>query len=232
MSYILEDVILPKITIDNFMPKSGQTSEIVVLAFYATDRQPAEDLNYFLQRSALDIIDVEVSPNPDEDGNFLIFVELERNHSVVEVLSLLIKEIEHVTGKLDWMVKPYLAKKWYSFEDPSFLRYFSPSNKIYEDVTKFLSKSNLSKIKISGHAIVLENGISAIISEFGDSSHVKAVKNLNEAKINVLDKPRESTILEGYLGENYGVISLDGRVIIYDNEETVLVLENVTFYYG
>lgn len=232
MSYLLEDVILPKITIDNFMPKSGQTSEIVVLAFYATDKQPAEDLNYFLQRSALDLIDVEVSPNPDEDGNFLVFVEIARDDSAVEVLSLLVKEIEHVTGSLEWMVKPYLAKKWYSFEDPSFLKYFSPSTKIHEDVSKFLSNASFSNIKIKDHTVIIENSLYAIISEFGTSDKVKCTKKLDESRINVVDRPREVQALEGFLGDNYGVISVGNKVIVYDKEDTVLVLENVIFFYG
>lgn len=232
MSYLLEDVILPKITIDNFMPKSGQTSEIVVLAFYATDKQPAEDLNYFLQRSALDLIDVEVSPNPDEDGNFLVFVEIARDDSAVEVLSLLVKEIEHVTGGLEWMVKPYLAKKWYSFDDPSFLKYFSPSTKVYEDVSEFLSKSTFSNIRIKNHTIIVENSIHAIISEFGPSDKIKGIKGLFESKIDILDKPREVQALEGFLGESYGVVSTENKVIVYNDHGDVLILENVTFFYG
>ena len=35
-----------------------------------------QDLAFFMEKGATDILDTEVSPNPDDDGNYLVFVEI------------------------------------------------------------------------------------------------------------------------------------------------------------
>lgn len=100
----LRDTILPRISVDEFEPKSGRDDEIVVVALFAADEQPAKDLDNFIETSIYDIIDADVSPNPDEEGRFLIFLELKRQADFWQKLDSIIEDIENITGKQKWMV--------------------------------------------------------------------------------------------------------------------------------
>ena len=75
----LKGTILPTVSIDEFEPKAGDNENVIVVAFYLIDQDPAEDLNTFIQRGVVDTLDVEVSPNTDDDGRYLVFVEMARN---------------------------------------------------------------------------------------------------------------------------------------------------------
>ena len=103
----LENLVLPKITVDDFEPKSGSPENIVVVSFYAKDLEPANDLASFIERGAHDILDTEVSPAPDEDGNYLIFVEMNRDDSLMESFMKILQDIKKIVNIDNWNVEFY-----------------------------------------------------------------------------------------------------------------------------
>ena len=56
----LEDLVLPMVTIDEYASKLDENA--IVLGFYVQDRDAAEDLNRFVQKSPVEMLDTEVSP--------------------------------------------------------------------------------------------------------------------------------------------------------------------------
>ena len=76
----LEHLILDKVSLDEFEPKSGESKNILVMGLYAVDEEPARDLSRFIERGYIDVIDTEVSPGPDEDSNYMVFVEIDKNN--------------------------------------------------------------------------------------------------------------------------------------------------------
>jgi hypothetical protein len=103
----LENLVLPEITVDDFEPKSGSPENIVVVSFYAKDLEPANDLASFIERGAHDILDTEVSPAPDEDGNYLIFVEMNRDDSLMESFMKILQDIKKIVNIDNWNVEFY-----------------------------------------------------------------------------------------------------------------------------
>src|SRR5690606_30290855 len=83
----LKDLIKPVVSIDEFEPKIDPAA--IVLAFYAREEDPAFDLSRFIEFGPINsVLDTEVSPAPDEDGFYLVFVEIEAKD---------IKEIAEIT---------------------------------------------------------------------------------------------------------------------------------------
>ena len=80
----LKDLVVPKISIDEFNPKTGEAKDVIVTAFYMSEKAPAEDLTQFIETGAYETLDVETSPNPDDDGNHLIFIEMKRDEDFME----------------------------------------------------------------------------------------------------------------------------------------------------
>ena len=68
----LKDTVLSKISIDEFEPKTGDAKDVLVMGFYVTEDSVGHDLYKFLSGSIQEVRDLEVSPNPNEDGYYML----------------------------------------------------------------------------------------------------------------------------------------------------------------
>jgi len=103
----LEDLVLPEITVDDFEPKSGSPENVVVVSFYVKDLDPAQDLASFIERGSHNILDTEVSPSPDEEGNYLVFVEMHRDETLTDSFMKILEDIKKVVSIDKWNVEFY-----------------------------------------------------------------------------------------------------------------------------
>jgi len=91
----LMDLIGTTFSVDQYKSKVGEDKNTVVVAFDIKDGDPARDLSQFLE-TGHDTIDVDVSPGPDKNGNYKVFVELERNSKLFETIDAILKDITRV----------------------------------------------------------------------------------------------------------------------------------------
>lgn len=99
----LEDLVLPMISVDEFVSKVGD--DAIVFGFYVSDRDGAVDLNRFIQKSPLKILDTEISPAPDQRGFYVVFFEVLLNERLPEVIAELLKEIEPLVMIEKWKMQ-------------------------------------------------------------------------------------------------------------------------------
>lgn len=161
----LKQTIEPHISIDEFSPKSGTDEEIIVVGFYAIDEGPAKDLDDFVEKSPYDVIDVDVSPNPDEEGRYMIFVEFKRNIDFFIMLDKVVKDIENLTGEQNWQVSTRNLDYDVPFTDPE-LR-----NAVEVDPTEFIDDQDINDVQIK---------------EFFKNSYLDKAQ-LNEGKLEIQD---------------------------------------------
>ena len=107
----LKNTMLKKISVDEFEPKTGETKDVMVVGFHIHEQQAGKDLYRFLNHSIHEIRDVEVSPNPNPENYFMVFVEMDRNENSVDNIKSLVKEIENISGDLDWNISTLLSEK-------------------------------------------------------------------------------------------------------------------------
>jgi len=103
----LQHLILDKISLDEFEPKSGDSKDILVMGLYSVDEEPARDLSRFIERGYIDVIDTEVSPGPDEDGNYMVFVEINKNKDTMKRVSEILNDIKTITSINEWQLHFY-----------------------------------------------------------------------------------------------------------------------------
>lgn len=242
----LRGTILPKISIDEFEPKAGDTDAVIVVAFYMLDQNPADDLNTFIQRGFIDTVDVEVSPNTDEDGNYLVFVEMERNETFPEKFKALIKDVENVAGKLDWRVVTYLSdEQEFTYNDPAIYKYVITNPEDYVSKEDYMKESVQEKVKSflqdahimylnfeKNNNIVIGAGSQKIIAEVVDIGKYDTVigRNfLSESAFRLTNTPIEAKMLTGMLGV-YEVMPIDKYICVGHND-TVMLLRNTEIKY-
>ena len=103
----LRDLIYDTISIDQYTPKIGSDAETVVIAFTVKYEQPADDLSNYIQSSYVNILDVEASSVPNEEGKFKVFVEFERTPNLFKNVSDLLEDIGNITNVSQWKYEAF-----------------------------------------------------------------------------------------------------------------------------
>ena len=96
----LEDLIQPIVSIDEY--ESKVDDDAVAIAFYVGDKDAADDLNRFIQKSAVPLIDSDVSPAPDQRGFYLVFAEIAANDRMAGNIAHICEEVGQLSGITDW----------------------------------------------------------------------------------------------------------------------------------
>jgi hypothetical protein len=102
----LQSLVSSDVSVAEFEPKTGTENDVVVIGFFCKDEAPANDIATFIEKSTVDILDTEVSPNPDENGFYLVFVEVENENLMKKVFELL-DDVSRLTEIDEWSVDFY-----------------------------------------------------------------------------------------------------------------------------
>lgn len=231
----LEDLVLPLISFDEFESKIDD--DAVVIGFYVSEQDAANDLNRFIQKSAIDIIDTDVSPAPDAHGFFLVFVELLNTEKTASALYDLVNDVSRLAGSIEWNM---------SVRDKSDLVPFTSENistildaiRRDEDrkIAEFFADSDLTGLLVENKQVQLNGssgGSHCITFELHQSvqeaEQLSPAETLNGA-INLQEKAvARANKLNRMLGANYLVYeTTDGRVFVnHNNTGRFIVLGNL-----
>lgn len=95
----LARLVHPKVHMDEFKSKMGDDADILVISFKVKEKDPANDLMSFIERGYDWVLDADVSTGELEDGDYLVFVELERNPEAAKQVTALVSDILNLTGQ-------------------------------------------------------------------------------------------------------------------------------------
>ena len=102
----LETLVDSTVSVAEFKPKTGTEEDVIVVGFYVKDEAPAIDLAKFIERGVTSILDTEVSPNPNDVGMYIVFVEVE-NEDLMKTTLNLINDIRGLVKVKEWAIKFY-----------------------------------------------------------------------------------------------------------------------------
>lgn len=116
----LRNLVGNLVSIDQYKSKIGQDENVIVLAVKVSGVDPAKDLSQFIE-SGFNAIDVDVSPGPDEDGNYTVFVEIDRNSQAFEKIQVILEDVNRVDNEVDqWMFVSYRNDMPVEFNEENF----------------------------------------------------------------------------------------------------------------
>jgi hypothetical protein len=128
----LKNTVLKKVSVDEFEPKTGESAEVIVIAFSVLEKEVGEDLYSFINSGVRSVRDVEVSPNPDLDGYYIVFVEIDRTEYALDDLRELISDIENLTGKLNWQIRTHLTDRYWPLNSDEVSEFLITNPKNYQ----------------------------------------------------------------------------------------------------
>jgi hypothetical protein len=103
----LKRLIHPELHIDEYRSKMGKDEDVLVLSFKVNGREPAEDLVNFIEKGYEWVLDADVSAGEIDDGDFLVFVELDRSSGAAENIITMMQDIMNLTAQdiSEWTVQ-------------------------------------------------------------------------------------------------------------------------------
>lgn len=103
----LKRLIHPELHIDEYKSKMGKDEDVVVLSFKVNGREPAEDLVNFVEKGYEWVLDADVSSGETDDGDYLVFVEVDRQPEVAENIISMLQDIMNLTDQklTDWSLQ-------------------------------------------------------------------------------------------------------------------------------
>ena len=99
----LEDLVLPMMSVDEFVSKVSD--DAMVFGFFVSDKDAANDLNRFIQKSPIKLLDTEVSPAPDQRGFYVLFFEVMRSERLPSIVASVLEEIEPLVKIEKWKMQ-------------------------------------------------------------------------------------------------------------------------------
>lgn len=99
------------IDIDSYKSKIGDDNEIVVLSFTVNDEDPAKDLEHFIELGYTFVLDADVSPGETDNGDYKVYVELERTRHSPEQIREILDGVEKITGISDFRFRYFKSFK-------------------------------------------------------------------------------------------------------------------------
>lgn len=231
----LKDLVYHIFEIDAYASKMGDDKNIITLSFTVKDKPPADDLVKFLEGGYSFILDSDVTAGEQSDGNYRVFVEIERDKSANKNIMEIVDGITKLVEVEDFKFRYYKGFRSHDVTIENLDREvpLDPDN---YGIT--VSESNLNNYKnfFSNsyvEDIVMEDNVLTITKAYADKlmfefvdfgETLKTVKRINES-LDIMDSYPEILFLTKYLGD-YNICKY-GDKLVFENSKNTLVLKRV-----
>ena len=103
----LKRLVHNELHIDEYKSKMGEDSDICVISFKVSGKEPSADLVSFIEKGYSYVLDADVSSGEKEGGDYLVFVELDRTKELPSQILQIMEDIMNLTEQdiADWRVR-------------------------------------------------------------------------------------------------------------------------------
>lgn len=233
----LNNMVFPMISVDRFEPKTGKKENVVVVGFYTKEQNAAKDLMHFLSGSTIANRDLEVSPNPDENNQYMLFVEIDRDLSTHKNIADLAQEVSRLCEIENWKILPYLSDNDFDLENQDWKQYVidDPDNYMsredfdqflknqqadqeQQQIKEFFSDSNALDVMLENNVITLKDYMHTVkltVKQFGQGETVIQESGIQEFAIDYEFEPVLTKQLQSISG-NIKVLPI-GKKFVFHN---------------
>lgn len=185
----LNGLILDTFNVDSFQSKMGDDRDVCVVSFVAKQRSPARDMMEFIEKGYNFVLDSDVSAGEDSNGDYHVFVELQRDEQLPENIKELTDGITKLSGIDCWNFKHYKSNKVHGVDSLSEVISKSPveydtmmETIRVESINRFFNKTYKDELIVEGDTVTIKKpfGVSLNfkIESFGTTKEID--KDLSE----------------------------------------------------
>ena len=222
--------------IDSYKSKVGNDEEVVVLSFVVAEEDPAKDLENFIEMGYDFVLDADVTPGETDDGEFLVFVELERGKHVAEQIMEIINGVTKLT-EFDYMRFRYFKNFKSQEATEENLAVIVPSDKnSYKIATErtglnnfseFFAKSYADKVTVLDESITFKRSVNQPVSfSIAASGTKQDVYNNIQGPIMLEGKDISEVLFLTKTIGNYNITKISNK-FIFENNGWAVALERI-----
>lgn len=166
----LSRLISKKVHIDEYKSKMGTDEDVCVISLTVSGQEPAMDLVNFAEKGYSWVLDADVSSGEQENGEYLVFIEIDRNRKLPEQISEFLDDITKLVEfeREDWLVQYYKSVKKYPATIEN-IRAMVPVTK-----EEYLEKFDRNSIDNLKSAAGVDVSTTAPVNEYTDSLRIAA----------------------------------------------------------
>lgn len=160
----LKEMISPHFDIDTYKSKMGEDQDVCVLTFKAKERFAAKDLMEFIEKGFNFVLDSDISSGENDQGEYFIFVELERSNKLSNQIKEITDSVNKLTGINEWTFKYHKKPEVLPVTEESLSNIIPRSASEYESfvsriktesIKKFFTKTLMDDLTLSDNIITI-----------------------------------------------------------------------------
>lgn len=229
----LENYVSEVFTVDRFRSKMGEDGDIVVLGFRVKEKYPAIDMMEFIEKGYPFILDADMSAGEENDGQYQVFVEIERTPELTEQLRQLLRGIGQLCDCKDWHFKYQKNSKIIEFTEDTVASNIPLTKEDYQAKVLSIKENDIKEFFDQGAADVSldENNLLTfrrpyagdIQAQFISIGDYENVKDTVPGKLS-LDEASQSQMffLAKYLG-NYEFNKIGNKFLIRNGSKAIVI---------
>jgi ribosomal protein L13 len=103
----LKRLVHTEMHVDDFKSKLGRDEDVVVISLKVTGKEPAADIVNFVEKGYEWVIDADVSSGEMDDGDYIVFIECDREPVVAANVMALMTDLMNLTEQdiSEWRVR-------------------------------------------------------------------------------------------------------------------------------
>jgi len=230
----LKNYVSEVFTVDRYSSKMGEDSDVVVLGFRVREKNPAIDMMEFIEKGYPFILDADISAGEENDGQYQVFVEIERTPNLTEQLTDLLKGIGQLCDCRNWKFRYQKANQSVEFNEDSITKNIPLTKEDYTAKVLSIKESDIKQFFNQGATNVTIDETNMLTFKRPYAGDIQAkfiaigdydiVKNTVPGKLS-LDEASQSQMffLAKYLG-NYDINKIGNKFLIR-NESKAIVIE-------
>ena len=229
----LKEFVSDIFTVDQYKSKMGEDRDVVVLGFKVKEKHPAMDLVEFIEKGYKFILDADMSAGEEKDGQYQVFVEMERTRNLPGQMRELFSGISQLCDCYNWKFRYQKTNNSIKFDEQAVLENIPMTPEEYEnkiteiktvDVQEFFDQGTTEVALESDGTLTFSKPYSGDIQAkfiaIGDSENVKNIVpgplSLDEAS------QSQSLFLNKYLG-NYDIHKIGTKFLIRNGNKALVI---------
>lgn len=232
----LEGLVKNIFEIDSFRSKLGDDDEIVVLSFTVDYADPAQDLENFFEMGYEFVMDADVTSGEMDDGNYKVFVEIERSRKIAEQIMSLIDGLKVLTGIERFKFRYHKSFKSFEATEENLDMIVPKNGSEYEiatsrdklnNFTNFFSNSYSDEVAVNEDIIRFSRGNSTPI-EFRiiDNGKKYDMWDVVDGPVLLESKDMAEVMFLTKMIGNYNITKV-GNKFIFENSDSAVILEKL-----
>jgi hypothetical protein len=229
----LKNYVSELFTVDQYRSKMGEDGDVIVLGFRVREKNPAVDMMEFIEKGYDFILDADMSAGEENDGQYQVFVEIQRTPELKTQLKELLGGVGQLCSCYEWKFRYQKAPTSLVFNEENITEAIPMTKEDYErkvieikntDVKEFFNQGSIDVDLAEDNTLVFSRPYAGdIAAKFIAIGDYEDVKHTVPGPLS-LDESSQSQMffLAKYIG-NYEINKIGNKFLIRNGDKAVVI---------